>query len=174
MSNLETPASKPMKTFTIVAFILTFFVISALGQGEFDYGKPSDLKGLTKIYIDTMGDLKENERIVSRLNKAKISTIQIVEDSDDAEIVLMFGGDDFTVTSGANSNTIGGSTSTVVTRVNLLLGEGRVFVLPKEGSKLLLIMRVKNTQQTKLEKRPVTKFVEDFIKVYKKVNGLTD
>lgn len=163
-----------MRTFTSIAFVIACFVGSAVAQVDFEYGKPSDLKGLTKVYVHTMGDLKENERIVSRLNKAKIPSLQIVDDMDDAEIVLMFGGDEFTSVSGANSSTVGGSTNTVVTRVNLLTGEGRVYVASKDGSKPKLVMRVQNEQQTKLEKRPVTKFIEDFMKVYKKANGLSD
>jgi hypothetical protein len=33
-------------------------------------------------------------------------------------------------------------------------------------------MRVQNEQETRLEKRPVTKFVNEFVKIYMKVNGL--
>lgn len=163
-----------MRTFTILAFALACFAGSVTAQSDFEYGKPADLKGLTKVYVQTMADLKENERIVSRLNKAKVPKLVIVDDIDDAEIVLMFGGDEFTSVSGANSSTIGGSTNTVITRVNLLTGEGRVYVASKDGSKPRLVMRVQNEQQTKLEKRPVTKFIEDFIKLYKKANGLSD
>lgn len=164
-----------MKRFAVFLIVVFCFVIAGSAQvnkTDFDFGKPSDLKDLTKIYIQTMGDLKEYERILTRLNKAKIPNLEIVEDIEDAEIILVFGGRTFSSVVGVTSNTYGNTTNSSVDSENLLEGEGKVFVTGKDGEKPKLIMRVQNEQEDKAEKRPVTKFVEEFIKVYKKVNGL--
>lgn len=164
-----------MKRFPGILLVIFCFVsvgISQVNSADFDFGKPSDMKGLTKIYIQTMGDLKESERILTRLNKAKIPNLEIVEDIEDAEIILIFGGRTFSSVVGVSSNTYGNTTNANVDSVNLLEGEGKVFVTGNDGEKPKLIMRVQNEQENKAEKRPVTKFVEEFIKVYKKVNGL--
>ena len=164
-----------MKLFPYVllaVLCLVGFGTAQTSSSEFEFGKPSDLKGLTKVYVQTMGDLKENERIVTRINKAKVPNLENVEDIEDAEIVLVFGGSTFHSVVGVSSNTYGNSTNSSVASANLLQGEGKVFVAGRDNDKPKLIMRVQNEQEDKAEKRPVTKFVEEFIKVYKKINGL--
>jgi hypothetical protein len=164
-----------MKTSLFVLFVLFIFSVASYtqtGDSSFEFGKPSDLKGLTKVYVETMGDLKEHDQIVTRLAKAKVQNLEIVEDVENAEIILLFGGDSFTSVTGATSNAVGTSVNTTVNRVTLLAGEGRVFVAGRDGKKPRLVMRVQNEQETRLEKRPVTKFVNEFVKIYMKVNGL--
>ena len=166
----------PKYPLTIFVFaVVCFLTVSTASQtpyDEFELGKPIELKGLTKVYIETVGDLKEEERIRERIAKAKIPGLEVVDSVDDAEIVLFFAGGSFRATTGATSNPIGNSVSTTVTTISLLAGEGRAFVFSKESGKPRLVLRVANQQDNKAEKRPVTKFVEEFARAYRLANGL--
>lgn len=143
-------------------------------------GSAENLKGLTKIYIETNADLKERERIEKRLNKANVKGLEIVDDLGNAEIILVFGGGSFRSLTGVTTtgnvindgNSSYGSATSTPTMVTLLEGEGRVFVISRKSNELLLVLRVQNMQESRLEKRPVTKFVNEFVETYKEVNGL--
>jgi len=152
--------------------MFAFTIIAQAQNQEMEYGKPAELKGLTKIYIETMGNVGDAERMTERITKAKIPNLVIVENIKDAEIVLMFGGEGVSRETGATVNRVGDSLYANSTRMKLFAGEGRVLVSSEDGKRARLILRVQNEQETKLEKRPVTKFVNEFIKLYKKVNDL--
>lgn len=160
-----------MKTLLTFALLIFTFVVAAQAQ-DIEYGKPSELKGLTKVYIETMGNVADAERMTERIAKAKVSGLVIVEDIKQAEIILMFAGEGVSRETGVTVNKIGNTVFADTDRIKLLVGEGRVFVSSEDGKKPRLILRVQNEQETKLEKRPVTKFVSAFLKVYKKANGI--
>ena len=162
-----------MKKLLICSLLMFAFALTTQAQNqEMEYGKPSELKDLTKIYIETMGNVADAERMTERITKAKIPNLVIVEHLKDAEIILIFGGEGVSRETGATVNRVGDSLYANPTRMKLFAGEGRVFVSSEDGKRARLILRVQNEQETKLEKRPVTKFVNEFLKVYKKANDL--
>ncbi len=162
-----------MRKLLICSLLIFAFALIAQSQNqEIEYGKPSELKGLTKIYIETMGNVADAERMTDRITKAKIPNLVIVENIKAAEMVLTFGGEGISRETGAIVNRVGNALYADTTRIKLFAGEGRVFVSSEDGKHTRLILRVQNEQETKLEKRPVTKFVNEFLKVYKKANDL--
>lgn len=159
-----------MKIFMM--FLLMFLSGNAvIAQKEYEPGKISDLKGLTKVFIDTDGDLKNKERIVKKIQKYKISSLEIVEDALDAEIVIVFGGNSRSVVVGANTTYDKDSALTTGIRVSLDEGAGAVFIAGKAG-KPRLVFRYRNQQETKWEDTPAVKIAAEFIKYYKQANDL--
>jgi hypothetical protein len=147
-----------------VLLLLAAFSASVFSQ-EYENGKPSDLKGLTKIFINTGTNLKDRQRIIEQIEKAKLE-VTFLDTDDGAEIVMFFQGK--TVVEGVPTGPYG----MTITRVRLDTGSGMVFVQGK--TKPRLVLSVTNSQQSKLEKRPVTKFVKEFIKEWKKANGIAE
>jgi len=91
-----------MKTLLLALAITLLFASLCLGQQEsYAYGQPSDLKGLKKVYIDTGADTKSRDSIIKDLQKSKLS-FEIMDDLEDAEILLGFGAGE--VTRKANGN----------------------------------------------------------------------
>ena len=150
-------------TLLVVSFLL--FSFAAFAQEGFDYGGISDLKGLTSVYISPQIDIKDRERIVKIIQKANLSELKIIENSESADILLVFGGDTDTVITGATFNRSGAN----VIRVPLENGTGMVFA---QGKRLRLVLTLSNSQQSRMEKRPVTKFAQAFVKAYKEANGI--
>jgi hypothetical protein len=163
-----------MKKITLFAFLLAAFVISSYAQ-KFEYGKPEELKNLKKVYVDTQADLKNRERIVQEIEKANVG-LEIVESLDDAEIIIQFGGENVLITTGATTQPIYGtnSTSTTVNRRKVATGSGYVFIKGKTRDVPRVVMNFESTQDKVGEKKPATKLAKEFIKAYKKANGLKE
>jgi hypothetical protein len=161
-----------MKTPMLLLFVL---LLSFTASAQIEYGKASDLKGLTKVFLDTGADMEVRDRIVKQLEKANLG-IEILGSDDEAEIMLVFRDQESDTVTGATSNTSddgwwGRTTNTTIVKVPLIAGEGRVFVKGSSG-KARLVLSVKNSQQSRLEKRPSTKFANAFIKAYQEANGV--
>jgi hypothetical protein len=154
----------------LTIFIILLASFSVFAQ-DYEAGKISDLKGLTKIYIDADGDLKNKERIIKKIQKARIEKLEIVEDEESAEIVLIFGGRSKTAIVSANTRFDGGYAVTTPMRVSFDEGEGSVFVRGKTG-KPRLVFRYRNEQDSKLEDTPAVKIAAEFVRYYRQANGL--
>lgn len=151
----------------VIKILLVILLLCApmLAQSAYEYGGPADLKGATDVYIIPDTDMDDQERIKKTVLKAALP-VKFVSSPDDADIILAFGGDTDVEITGVTWSAYGANT----VRVPLEHGTGVVLVPGKEKPRLVL--RVSNSQQTKWEKRPITKFVNAFIKTYREANGL--
>lgn len=156
-----------MKSAMVALFILAF-VVAGFSQ-DYEYGNPSELKGLKKILIDTGPDIKNRNRIVEELEKANLG-FQFVDSADDAEIIMSFGGSRVEIVSGATTTPVYGTnnTTTTVNRRKVATGSGYVFI--KGIKKLRVVMSFESTQDKFFEKKPATKLAKEFIKAYEKAN----
>ncbi len=152
-------------------WILTVSILCAVPvfSQSYEYGKPSDLKGLSKVFIDTGVDTETRERIVERILKAGLKDLTFLDSDEGAEIVLVFRDRSIETVTGAVTNIYG---TTNVVRDPLLHGEGTVFVVGDGAAKPRVVLSVKNSQQSRAEKRPSTKFALAFVKAYKQANDL--
>lgn len=150
------------------ALLLTS-ALSAYSQIQYEYGMPDDLKGLTKYYVDTSGDIKARNDIVKEVSKA-LPQLQLMDDIETSQIRLSFMGSVQDVV--GNARTVGNST--YVDNERLPIGTGLVWIDPRgaDKSKLRVVLNFASRQDSKLEKMPYTKFAKEFIKTYKKANGL--
>ena len=159
------------KFFLTVAFIMLFSTLT-YSQTPFEYGKPAELKGLSRIFVDTGADIKNYERIIQEIEKENFFVV--VEKLEDAEIFLVFQGGKEKVVTGATTRPIYGtnSTSTTVNEEKRSVGKGMVLIKGKDKDRQRIIMDFESTKDTMIEKKPATKFAKEFIKAYRKANDL--
>ena len=148
-----------------------FLALTTLGAQEFEYGKPSELRGLKKVFVDTGSDLKNRERILKELEKAKLPDLEVLDSSDGAEIVLQFKPSIKTEVGATTRPIYGtGAVHTDVHENEMQAGKGIDFI-PK-GTRIRVLLSFADVEETVFEKKPATNFAKTFIKEYKKANGL--
>lgn len=159
-----------MKNLPLLIALTALSLASAHAQNV-EYGQPSDLKGIQRVFIDTGTDMKNRERIVKEINKSKIG-VEILQSPEGAELVLTFGSE--SVVTGA----------TVKTRPPLVAGfparsrvetetseQGEGFAYIPVSSGLRRIVFSWKGEQGFLAKVP-TRFAAAFVKAFKKANSL--
>lgn len=142
---------------------------TVVGQ-SFEYGKPAELRGLKKVFVDTGGDMKNRERILNEIEKAKLG-VELLDSAEGAEVILSFQGGKEKEMSGVNSttDTLGNTRSTPAYR-KITVGAGQVFVVRRE--RLRVILSFDDEEKTVFEKKPATNFGKTFVKAYKKANDM--
>lgn len=167
------------KTFLIV-FVLLCGTISLYAQNSkftalsFERGKSSELKGLTKLFVNTGADTTRRDLIVEEIQKAQIPGLVIMDAREEAEMIMRFAGDEQEVIEGLSANPVIGTDWTITTvdsRV-MVYGRGMVFIAGKDRTKPRIVMTYKNTRDKAFGKRPLTEFAEKFVAAYKEANGL--
>ncbi|KAF0205751.1 MAG: hypothetical protein FD167_5572 [bacterium] len=146
-----------------------FLAVPAWAQ-TFDYGDPSELRGVAKIFVFTGSDLELRENITKNIQK-KLPQLQFTSSADDAEVALVFAADVNTFIAGVNSNPNynGGVTSTPNYRT-VVNGSGLVFKSGSKNGRLRLIMQYGDSRSTIFERRPSTNFAKAFVKAYENAN----
>jgi hypothetical protein len=176
---------------TLAGFLLLLILsvtVKSQSQSAIEYGEREELKGITKIFVDTGTDLSGRENII-KIIKNDLPTIVVVSRAEEAELVLIYSSDSYSILSGIsnsrNSSTTGNlsvwgntatysgqttstSTSNPIYR-KVTDGEGLVVTFTKSGRPRLL-MNFKDTKKSVLERRLSTNFARKFVKVYKEVN----
>jgi len=84
-----------MKLITVsVATVLLLTTLASAQQGIAEYGKPDELKGVTKIFIFTGSDTYSRDQILKevaqRQKKGNLQGLTIVDRAEDADVVLSF------------------------------------------------------------------------------------
>ena len=153
------------KVATLLFLLLVILPFRASAQNSaMTYGKPEELKGLKKVFVDTNGDLKNRDRLQKEIQSADLG-IELLDSSDGAEIVINFGGKKTARTVGG---IVDGSGSLNTKTYNT--GTGGVFVF-RDG-KPRIVMSYEGEETHPWEKKPATSFGRKFVDAYKKANGL--
>ena len=150
--------------------LLLVMFIGASAQTE--YGNESELKGLTKVFIDTGTDIKNRKRIIKMIEKSK-TDLTIVNSLEDAEIVLGFGAGSVVDGARASTTTVLGVTRTSVQNYEYDTGQGVAAVKNEEGNPRF-IWSFESKRDRIGEPRPAKKFAKEFIKLWKKINKADD
>lgn len=177
-----------MKVLAGIFLLFLFVTGQPHAQSAIEYGERDELRGITKVFVDTGTDLSGRENII-KIIKNELPTIVVVSRVEEAELVLIYSSDSYSILNGIsnsrNSSTTGNlsvwgntatysgqttstSTSTPIYR-KVTDGEGLVVRFTNSGRPRLL-MNFKDTQKSVLERRPSTNFARKFVKVYKEVN----
>lgn len=149
--------------------LLIFALAMTCFAQNYELGGIGDLKGKTAVFLSPEIDFEDQGRITKIVEKANVG-LKIVSSLSEADIVLTFGGSTSMVTTGASATSTQNTSN--VNLVTVPLEEGSGIVLVKGEEKLRLVLKVSNSQQSRMEKRPVTKFAEAFVKAYRSANGL--
>lgn len=147
-----------MKRSTILFIALFVFSATAFSQ-DVEYGKPDELKGLTRLYIDCGTDVESCNIFIAEIEKAKLSGLEIVDEAANAQIMLVYEAskeDKFYKGSSLRRST----------------GKGYVAIQGKNPNRPRLLMSFENIKDTALEDKPAKKFAKEFIKNYREANGL--
>lgn len=164
---------KRFRTGLLMILALLALCTAAAAQ-DFEYGSPDDLKGLTAYYVDTQGDISARNKIVDEIRKA-LPDLALVDDMAKAQIRLNFRGDkQDVVTSAVTTATAPDMAWTTVTNRRLPVGSGLVWIDARgpDRNRPRVILNFSSRQDYKLEKAPSVKFAREFVKTYKKANGL--
>lgn len=155
--------------FLLWLLVIAAVVTTATAQ-SLEYGKPSELKGLKKVFVDTGGDMKNRERIQNEIQKANLG-VELLDSADGAEVIISFQGGKEKQMSGVNSTTDSyGNTRSIPSYRKITVGAGQVFVV--RGDKLRVVLSFDDEEKTVFEKKPATNFGKTFVKAYKKANDL--
>lgn len=162
-------ASQAMRHLKLLLLVLCLCPVAR--SQDFSDGRPSDLKGLKKVYVDAGTDLKSRRRIIDELNRPGLG-LTLLAEPEGAEIILDFGGrterHDEDVTPYVHYPRP--HLNTVQVHRQLLIGRGRVFVV-KDG-KPRGVMSFEDIKTAFWERDPATNFGRNFRKLYRKANGI--
>jgi hypothetical protein len=164
------------------------------GEVSIGYGGVDELKGVKSVYIYTGSDLDARKNIINEIAE-KLPGLKLAPDLESSDAVLIYGSGseviltgartivqkgstttNTTVYPGANTarTTIGPLTDTATTTPlyrRISYGAGNVLKVIGDG-KYRLLMAFGDTRSTVFERRPSTNFAREFIKAYRKANGL--
>ena len=130
-----------------------------------EYGKPSDLKGVRRVFIDTGAEAKARERIAAAIEKAKLG-VEVIGSPEGAELILQFSPK--RVSPVRDAQVFPPLVPNMPSRTRIVYqnpdsGSGSAYVpLAGGGSRILY----------NWSGGDAAKFVGHFIKEYKKANGI--
>lgn len=136
--------------------LLLLLCLCPIHAQDIEYGKPSELKGITKVFIDTNGDIKNRERIIKEIEKAKLN-LTLLDSAEGAEIIIEFIGDKRDIYAKGSGRPIN-------------VGKGMVFI-PK-GNKIRALLSFEGQERKIWDDKPATNLGKMFVKEYKRANGI--
>src|SRR6185436_3998583 len=136
-----------MKRLLLIAglFIYSSIIGWAQNLSNIEYGKTDELKGVTKVFVNTNGDKKSRDEVASRIEK-ELAGVTVTDTSDGAEVILVF---------------LGGAYG----------GDGMVYKVSPKG-RARVLMNWKGSKGRFLGRDLEKKFAEAFIESYRKANKL--
>lgn len=157
-----------LKILTVAAVLVFSFTCQAQ---TIEYGSPADLKGITKIFVDTGTEMEVRKNILKEISKSKkkIPDLIIVSRPEDAEIILSFGAVTNTYLSGINTTPTYGGIISRPTYGNVIQGNGIVVKL-LANNRVRLIMSFEDSRSSRWERRPSTNFAREFVRAYMDAN----
>ena len=103
-TNHELPAA--------ILLLLLFFSGKAHAQSSIEYGEPEELQGITKIFVDTGTDLSGRDNII-KVIKTELPNVVIVSRVEEAEIVLIYSSNSYSILSGISNSRNSSTNGTV-------------------------------------------------------------
>jgi hypothetical protein len=129
-------------------------------------GKPEEMKGLTKVFVESGADPKDRERIVKVIESAKLG-LTVLDSAESAEIILNFvGGERQTTVDYYNAVT------KIYAPLPITLGFGRgvVYVVRDGGRRVVLTYRDDGGNHF-FPKKLAKNFGKKFVKAYRRAHG---
>jgi hypothetical protein len=134
-----------MKTLLLILLLSFSCAAQNLDSDDYEYGKPEELRGMTKVFIDTHGDTQTRDK-VTRLMADRLPELKFVNSIDDAEVTIIY------VQAG-------------------YIGIWLVAIpSPKDPNTPRVLMSYKY-DKARFFAGPEKRFTAEFVKVYRKANG---
>jgi hypothetical protein len=150
-----------MNSFLLLLLLAPF----ALSQ-DFEYGTPIELKGKSTVYLNTYGDVENYGRIKGLIEKAKIG-VKFVSEDDNPEVILPFRSGSKEQINGA----LASGNAVMIAREQVSTGHGYIAVPSPRTTKLRILIDFESVRDKWGEKKPGTKFANQFVAAYKSANG---
>ncbi|HKQ53736.1 MAG TPA: hypothetical protein VJT74_15275 [Pyrinomonadaceae bacterium] len=151
------------KFFFCLVLVTFVFTLPALAQTpSIEYGQPSELQGVKKVFVDTGMDLESRDRIIKEIQKGA-PALTVVSRPEDADVHLRFILDDednYAVIVPAKGR---------VGVASVRRGSGTVLKVV-DDKHVRVLWSHKDSQKTFLERRPSTNFGREFVKLYRRFN----
>jgi hypothetical protein len=183
--------SRVLPTILLGVSLSAVALVSVAAQApEIEYGSGAELKGVTKIFVNTGEDLETRDNIV-RIILRDLPGLTVTSRASDAEVILLFKTDESTAYAGTystgssrtdaevhgNETSAQGSPETRTTRLSLpiyqttVAGSGKVFRITPEGHVRLILTYQGTKVKGTIWKKPRTKFAQKFIEAYRQANS---
>ena len=127
-----------------------------------EYGHPSELQGVKKVFVDTGVDIELRNHIVKEIQKG-LPGLDIVSNPEDADVHLQF-----SLRDESNYAVIVPARGRVGV-TSRRAGAGTV-VRVINDKRIRVLWSYKDTQRTIIERRPSTNFAREFAKLYQRYN----
>jgi hypothetical protein len=101
-----------MRALAGILLLLLFVTGKPQAQSAMEYGEREELKGITRIFVDTGTDLSGRENII-KIIKNELPTIVVVSRVEEAEVVLIDSSDSYSILSGISNSRNASTTGTV-------------------------------------------------------------
>ena len=162
---------------TLLMFNAVVALSLAAGQGldRPRYGATADLRGLTRVFIDTGTDVKARDRILRELRTSGLP-ISVADEASNAEIVLEFGAsverrvDGWITNTQRDKGDRRAESITTTTQQKVQRGTGTISVV-RDG-RLILVDSFADEKHIFFERDPATNFARAFLRTYRNANGL--
>jgi len=182
---------------TLLILLILIGTVTASAQSPvIEYGEPSELNAISKIYINTGMDFELHQKIAKDIQK-KLPNLIICDKPEDAEVFLVFNTDSETFLAGVSSTTTsqdsgylsghastygnsttingtysGNTTSTTTTSPfyrKVETGIGHVFKRIGQN-RFRVMMSFKDSRKWRFERKPRSNFAREFVEAYSKAN----
>jgi hypothetical protein len=160
LTDLERRKSVYLKrTSRLLILILTVALPIVAQEPGIEYGHPDELRGVTKVFVDTGVDTRQREQIAKEIQK-RLPILEVVSRPEESDIHLRF----------SLRETRDGRTEGVGTVVKLV-GSNRVRMLLSFKDYLLPLFERESIVNFGVEYAKPRIFAQEFVKAYRRANG---
>lgn len=154
-----------MKYLICILLICVSAIAMNAQDDKVELGHPSEMKGLTKLFIDTQADIKTYDRLLKEIKSNKdLRAIVVTTNLKEADMIMKF-------FAGTQRQEVPASIFAPQGGITLNQGEGQIYIGSEDGTKPRILMRYYNSQESDWEQKPTTKFIKEFGKAYKAANA---
>lgn len=155
-----------MKKLLVALALLILCAGVPMAQTGKTENKPEEMRGLTKVFVDSGTDLKDRERIVKVIESAKLG-LTVLDSAEGAEIILNFvGGERQTTVDYYNAVT------KIYAPLPITLGFGRGVVYVVRGGQRRAVLSFQDDGGNHFfPKKLATNFGKKFVKAYRRAQG---
>ncbi len=146
------------RTSRLLLLILTVALPIVAQEPTVEYGHPDELRGVTKVFVDTGVDARQREQIAKEIQK-RLPNLEVVSPPEESDIHLRF-----SLKETRDGRTEGGT-------VVKLVGSNRVRVLLSFKDYMLPLFERESIVNFGVEYAKPRIFAREFVKAYRRANG---
>lgn len=162
---INSERSVDMRRKTVFSLALMTFVFALAARAQVpavEYGQPSELQGVKKVFVDTGMDTELRESIIKEIQKG-VNNLSVVSRPEDADVHLRFQLDE------QDNRAVIVPVRGRVGVSSVRRGTGTVLKVV-DDKRVRVLWSYKDSRKTVFERRPSTNFGREFVKLYRRYN----